>query len=158
LEGLGSPRLLTLEDDISSFDCGNSALNDWLMRRAIANQKLGASKTYVATQGPTVMAYYSLSAGSLEHLNAPGKIRRNMPDPLPVILMGRLAVERCAQGQGVGAAMVLDALKRVQLYAEAIGIRGMLVNAKDESAAKFYQRLGFLPSPINPLLLVASCG
>jgi GNAT superfamily N-acetyltransferase len=155
VEGLSSPRLLKIDDDLSSFDCGILAINTWLANRAQFNHREGASRSYVVSHGRKIAAFYCLAAGSIDHLDAPGNIRRKMPDPVPVIILGRLATDLTFQGQGLGSALVLDAIDRTAALAAQIGIRALLVHAKDELAANFYRIHGFKPSPQNQLLLLA---
>jgi GNAT superfamily N-acetyltransferase len=154
LEGLKSPRLLRPDDNLLGFDCGVFELSDWLIRRALNNHNSSASKTYVVEHGSVVVAFYCLAAGSLEHANAPGSMRRNMPDPLPVVVMGRLAIDVKFQGKGIGSKLLLDAIERTSALSTQIGIRAILVHAKDDAAAAFYKHLGFVASPIAPLTLM----
>jgi GNAT superfamily N-acetyltransferase len=154
LEGLKSPRLLRPDDNLLGFDCGVFELNDWLIRRALNNHNSGASKTCVVDHGGVVVAFYCLAAGSLEHANAPGNMRRNMPEPLPIVVMGRLAIDVKIQGKGIGSVLVLDAIERTAVLSAQIGIRAIMVHAKDEASAAFYRHVGFVPSPISPLTLM----
>lgn len=148
------PRLLHSDDDLSGFDCGVAALNDWLQRRALANHQSGASRCYVVVHKAEVIAYYCLAVGSIEHAAVAGKLRRNMPDPIPVVMLGRLAIATGFQGQGLGAALVQDALLRCIAISDQAGVRAMLVHAKDEAAAMFYKRMGFVASPMDGLVLL----
>jgi GNAT superfamily N-acetyltransferase len=154
MAGLNPPRLLEVDDDASSFDCGTPVLNDWLKRRALMNHVSGASRSYVVTEGKRIVGYFCLSAGAIQHAAAPGKIRRNMPEPIPVIVMGRLAVDRSVQGMGVGAGLLRHALDTTTTLTQSAGIRALLVHAKDEAAAEFYAKFGFIPSPLDPLMLM----
>ena len=128
-------------------------LDQWLRQRAGRNEGSGASRTYVVCEGNTVVAYYSLAAGGIEHNFAPGRIRRNMPKPIPVMVLGRLAVDARHSGKGLGTALVRDALLRTLRVAGEAGIRALLVHALHERAAGFYTRLGFVRSPFDPLML-----
>ncbi|CAN7604091.1 GNAT family N-acetyltransferase [Pseudoduganella sp. LjRoot289] len=148
-----APALLAGEHDVSSFSCGVESLDQWLKRRA-ANQASGASRTYVACEGPQVAAYYSLSSYAVGSDSAPGAFRRNMPDPIPVVLLGRLAVDQKFQGRGIARALLRDAGQRVCQAAHTIGIRGLLVHAVNEEAKSFYQRVGFEVSPLDPMTLM----
>jgi hypothetical protein len=103
---LSAPAPLAAEDDLEQFDSGTPPLDDWLKRRARQNEAGGASRTYVITEGRRVVGYYSLAAGSVLHTEATGKVRRNMPDPVPVALLGRLAIDRAWQGRGLGSAQL----------------------------------------------------
>lgn len=154
MAGLNPPRLLEADDDASSFDCGTPVLNDWLRRRALMNHVSGASRSYVVTEGKRIVGYYCLSAGAIQHAAAPGKIRRNMPEPIPVIVMGRLAVDVSVQGKGVGVGLLRHALDTTTTLAQSAGIRALLVHAKDETAAEFYAKFGFVPSSLDPLMLL----
>jgi GNAT superfamily N-acetyltransferase len=148
------PQKLQPTHDLSAFDCGEPVLNDWLRRRALQNQQTGASSTYVVLDKIRVVGYYSLAAGSVERETAPGRVRRNTPDPVPVVVLGRLAVDRVFQGQGLGRALLRDAVLRTLQAADIIGVRAILVHALSEQAKKFYEDCGFAPSPINPLTLM----
>ena len=154
MEGLSPPRLLEPEDDASGFDCGSPILNDWLRKRALANHLGGASRTTVIAAGRRIMGYYCLSAGAIHHAAAPGAIRRNMPEPIPVVVLGRLAVDRSLQGVGTGTSLLAHALDTITGLSRKLGIRAVLVHAKDERAAAFYAKWGFVPSPIDPLMLM----
>lgn len=154
MEDIAAPRLLEAADDVGQFDCGVPALNDWLKKRALVNHLSGASRSYVATVDRRIAAFYCLSAGAIQHAAAPGNIRRNMPEPVPVIVMGRLAVDVGFQGRGLGPALLQHALERTQELAKGAGIRALLVHAKDEVAAKFYGRFGFVPSPLDAMTLL----
>jgi predicted N-acetyltransferase YhbS len=131
-------------------------LDQWLRRRALANQATGASRTFVICLGERVVAYYALSANSVELETVPGHFRRNMPDPVPVVLLGRLAVDSSWQGKGLGRAMIWDAARRVAWAADVIGIRGILVHALNESSKAFYEALGFEPALNDPKTLMVT--
>ena len=118
------------------------------------NQFGGASRTYVACVGDRVIAYYSLASSAVAVKEASGKLKRNLPDPVPVVILGRLAVDRSYHGQGLGRALVQDASRRILHAADEIGIRGVLVHAVDDEAKAFYHRLGFDPSPLDPMTLM----
>src|SRR5215469_3223162 len=153
---LSSPEPLTDEHQIDSFDSGEPVLDDWLRRRARANQASGASRTYVVCEGKVVVAYYALASGAIAQAAVPGRFRRNMPDPIPVVVLARLAVDRRYQGQGLGRALFRDAAGRIAHAADAIGIRGIVVHAISEKARKFYIALGFDPCPAEALTLVVT--
>lgn len=148
-----APAPLTASHELAEFSCGEPALDDWLQRRALANQATGARRSYVLAEGRRVIGYYALASGSVAASDAPGKIRRNMPDPLPVMVLGRLAIDRAWQGKGLGADLLRDAVLRTLQAAEIAGIRAMLVHALNDRAAAFYVASGFQPSPIRPLTL-----
>jgi GNAT superfamily N-acetyltransferase len=150
------PERLSPEHDISSFDSGVSQLNDWLKRRALGNEKSGASRTYVVCAGGRgrVVGYYALASGTVAHSQVTGKVRRNMPEPIPVMVLGRLAIDRAYQGRRLGASLLRDAILRTLQAAEIAGIRAILVHAISDDAKKFYERCGFSPSPIDPMTLM----
>ena len=149
-----APELLEDRHQTSSFSCGVPSLDDWLKRRALANQASGASRTYVVCEGDQVVGYYALAAGSVDVANAPGRFRRNMPDPVPIVLLGRLAVDVSQRGQGLGRALMRDAGSRVLQAADVVGIRGILVHAISDEAQKFYLAVGFEKSPLDPMMLM----
>jgi GNAT superfamily N-acetyltransferase len=136
---LSAPVPLTAEHDLSTFDCGEAALNDWLRQRALRNESR-FSRTYVVCEGNRVIAYFCISAGAVERAAAPGKVRRNAPDTIPVSVVGRLAVSRDHAGKGLGAGILADALRRIAVASQSIGIGAVLVHAKDEAAKRFYMR------------------
>ena len=150
------PEKLQAEHDVSAFDCGEPVLNDWLRRHALQNQQSGASSTYVILDEMRVVGYYSLAAGSVARERAPGRVRRNVPDPVPVVVLGRLAVDRTFQGRGLGSALLRDAVLRALQAADIIGVRAILVHALSEQAKRFYQERGFAPSPMNPMTLMVT--
>jgi len=149
-----APEKLLPEHDVSKFDCAEPVLNDWLRRRALQNQQSGASSTYVVLDKMRVAGYYSLAAGSLARETAPGRVRRNAPDPVPVVVLGRLAIDRDYQSQGLGRALLRDAILRILQAADIIGVRAILVHALSEEAKRFYEECGFTASPLNPLTLM----
>jgi len=152
----GPPQKLQAEHDVSAFDCGQPTLNDWLRRRALQNQRSGASSTYVILDEMRVVGYYSLAAGSVARQTAPGRMRRNVPDPVPVVVLGRLAVDRPFQGRNLGRALLRDAVLRTLQAADIIGVRAILVHALSDQAKRFYEESGFVSSPIDPLTLLVS--
>lgn len=136
-----------------AFDCGEPALNDWLKQRALKNESRHA-RTYVVCEGNAVVGYVSLSAGSVDRAAAPGKLRRNAPDVIPVSLIGRLAVSREYKGRGLGADILADALRRIAVAAQNIGIAAVLVHARDEQAKRFYLACAeFLEYPADSRIL-----
>ena len=149
-----APEPLGPQHDTASFSCGTESLDAWLKRRALKNQGQGASRTYVVTRGAQVMAYYALASGAVLVSEATGRFRRNMPEPIPVVILGRLAIDTTLHGQGFGRALVRDAGLRVIQSAQVIGIRGMLVHALSNEAKAFYEKLGFEPSPLDPMMLM----
>lgn len=153
---LSAPSALDGLHDLGPFSSGNDALDDWLRRRARANQISGASRTYVVADDRRVVAYYCLSSGALDLAEAPGAVRRNMPDPIPMAILGRLAVDRQWQGKGLGVALLQDAVLRTAQAASIMGIRGLLVHAISDAAKAFYEHHGFTASPRHPMTLVLS--
>jgi GNAT superfamily N-acetyltransferase len=153
---VGTPSLLAETHDLASFECGVPPLDDWLKRRARTNAASGASHTYVACDGARVAGYYALAAGAVEVAAAPGRFRRNMPDPIPVVVLGRLAIDRASQGKGLGRALFRDAALRVLQAAAIIGVRGLLVDAISEDAKAFYLALGMTVSPLDPMTLMVT--
>ena len=153
---LGAPSPIADQHDVSAFSCGYPSLDDWLRRRAIANQKSGASRTFVVCDERRVVAYYALAAGALACSEAIGKFRRNMPDPIPIVILARLAIDTTVQRQGLGRALFRDASLRILNAADTIGIRGLLIHAISEEATKFYRALGADSSPENPQTLMVT--
>jgi GNAT superfamily N-acetyltransferase len=153
---LSSPILLTADYQLDDFACGIDSLDDWLKRRAHPNQVNGASRTYVVTEGKSVVGYYCLASGALELSDTPASIRRNMPDPVPVAILGRLAVDKPCQGKGLGVALLQDAVVRTAHAAGILGIRGLLVHALSIEAKAFYEHHGFVASPTQPMTLILS--
>jgi GNAT superfamily N-acetyltransferase len=152
---LQPPEPLSATDLVGEFSCGESILDEWLKRRALANQTNGASRTFVVkTDDGKVVGYYALAAGAVALANATGNVRRNMPDPIPVLVLGRLAVDLRAAGHHLGAAMLKDAVARATAVAENAGVRALLVHALHEKARNFYLKYGFQPSPTDPLTLM----
>lgn len=151
---INAPEKLSADHDLSQFRCGEPTLDDWLRRRAVQNEESGASRTYVACVGKRVVGYYALAVGAVAHSGVPGRVRRNMPDPVPVMVIGRLAVDETAQGQAIGPALLRDAILRTLQAAEIAGIRAILVHAISERAKRFYERWGFTASPVEPMTLM----
>lgn len=148
------PEKLSTEHDLADFDCGEAVLNDWLRRRDLPNEEKGSSRTYVISAAKRVVGYYTLAVGAVAHAGAPGRVKRNMPDPVPVMVLGRLAVDKDFQGRGVGSGLLRDAVLRTVQAAEIAGIRAILVHAISEAAKRFYQGYGFIASPIDPMTVM----
>ncbi|OGR05137.1 MAG: GNAT family N-acetyltransferase [Deltaproteobacteria bacterium RIFOXYD12_FULL_50_9] len=151
---LTPPEPLTDRHNIETFTSGVESLDTWLKRRALKNQASGASRTFVVCEGQRVSAYYALSSSAIAVAETPGRFRRNMPDPIPVVVLGRLAVDQSFQCQGVGRALVRDAGYRIIQAADVIGIRGLIVHAISPEAGAFYEAIGLDPSPLDPLTLM----
>jgi GNAT superfamily N-acetyltransferase len=156
--GLTAPVRLTAVRNIAEFDCGTPSLNQWLTRQALKNEASGASRTYVVCIDNTVGGYYCLAAGAVVRTEGPKPLQRNMPDPIPVMILGRLAVDRANQSQGIGRALLRDAIIRVLRAAEIVGIRAILVHAISDEAKRFYRSHGFAESPIDPMTLCLALG
>lgn len=150
---LSAPQALTERHQLVDFDSGEPALDDWLRRRAAKNQVNGSSRTYVVCEGNTVIGYYCLAAGALGHTEAPSSIRRNRPDPIPVLVLGRLAIHKDHHQKGIGTALLADAIRRAIQAADIAGVTALLVHALSEPARRFYLSRGFTPSPIKPMTL-----
>lgn len=152
---LHAPEPLSPDHKIHSFSCGESVLDEWLKRRALGNQTSGASRTFVVTNAEReVMGYYALAAGAVTHQDATRSVRQNMPDPVPVMVLARLAVDSKAQGVKLGAALLQDALQRCVLVSQNTGVRAMLVHALNDRARQFYEHYGFKGSPVHPMTLM----
>ena len=151
---LRAPERLRRDHDLSSFVSDVPILDEWLRRRALRNEDSGASRTYVVCAGGRVVGYYALATGAESLAAAPGRVRRNMPDPVPVMVLGRLAVDRTYRGRGIGRSLLRDAVLRTLQAAEIAGIRALLVHAISEDARRFYERHGFQPSPIDRMTLL----
>ena len=150
---LSPPENLSPRHDLSEFRCGEPALDDWLRRRAAQNEASGASRTYIVRAGKRVAGFYSLAVGAVAHDGLSGRVKRNMPDPVPVMILGRLAVDESFQRQGIGPALLADAIYRTVQAAAIAGIRALLVHAISERATRFYEAYGFRASPLDPMTL-----
>jgi GNAT superfamily N-acetyltransferase len=153
-EDVGAPEHLTPQHDLVAFDSGVAALDHWLKRHALANETAGGSRTYVVCAGRRVVGYYALATGAVTHPATTGRVRRNMPDPVPVMVLGRLAVDRAFQRRGIGEGLLRDAILRTMQAAELAGIGAILVHAISDDAKRFYERHGFAESPIDPMTLM----
>ena len=154
---LQSPALLTQDHQVHAFDCGEAVLDEWLKRRALANNISGASRTFVvADDHLEVMGYYALAAGAVTHQESNRTIRQNMPDPIPVMVLARLAVDVRAQGMKLGAALLRDALQRCIQVSQNAGVRALLVHALNDKARQFYEHYGFKATPTHPMTLMLS--
>lgn len=152
---LGVPVPLTAEHDTSAFTCRHESLSNWLSKRALANSVSGASRTYVVcNEQRQVVGYYALAAGSMAAAGATSRMRRNMPDPLPVIVLGRLAVHSDWGGRGIGSGLLKDAVLRSIQASALVGVRALLCHAIDDDAKNFYLKHGFVESPLDPLTLM----
>jgi len=153
--GIGTPPcVLTASHELSEFDCGNEVLNEWLIKRTLKNQSSGASRTFVTRSENRVIGYYALASGSVERMVSQKPIARNMAEPIPVMVLGRLAIDTRVQGQGLGSALLKDALLRTFSVSKNVGIRAILVHAISEDAKRFYSGYGFQVSTIDPMTLM----
>jgi GNAT superfamily N-acetyltransferase len=154
---VSAPEPLAPDHELEAFDCGVATLDEWLKRRARRNEAEGASRTFVICDaGRCVVGYYSLAAGSLLHVFATGKVRRNMPDPVPALLLARLAVDRAWSGKGLGADLLSNAILRAIGAGDSIGVRAILVHAISDTAKSFYEKHGFRSSPVEPMTLMVT--
>ncbi len=151
---LRPPVPLTAEHVLDEFACGEPTLDEWLKKRALRNQASGASRCFVIAEGRAVVGYYCLSAGAITHVAAPKAMRRNMPDPLPIVLLGRLAIDHRHHNQGLGQALLRDAMLRAVHIASDTGVFAVLVHALSDAAKRFYLSRGFVESPLQPMTLI----
>lgn len=150
---LSAPQPLGGQHRLADFECGEPSLDDWLKRRAARNQANGSSRTYVVCEGERVIGYYCLAAGAIGHAEAPSSVKRNRPDPVPVLVLGRLAIHKDHHQKGIGTALLNDAIRRALQAAEIAGVAALLVHALSEQARRFYLSRGFVESPIKPMTL-----
>ncbi|WP_297479044.1 GNAT family N-acetyltransferase [Ferrovum sp.] len=152
---LHPPEPLSQHHKLDSFSCGEIVLDDWLKRRAFANQVSGATRTFVVADAEhTVLGYYALAAGAVTHQDATRSIRQNMPNPVPVMVLARLAVDVRAQGIKLGASLLQDAVERTLVVSQNAGVRALLVHALNDRARQFYAHYGFQVSPAHPMTLM----
>ena len=152
---LNAPQPLAAIHILDEFECGEAVLDEWLKRRAMTNQMSGASRTFVVTdQDSLVYGYYAMAAGAASHQMATSSVRRNKPDPVPVMVLARLAVDHRVQGQKLGASLLQDAVNRAVVVSQNAGVRALLVHALHDQAKAFYERYGFQSSPLHPMTLM----
>lgn len=152
---LTAPQPLAAHHVLDQFACGEASLDDWLKRRGLANQLSGASRTFVvADPDGRVYGYYAMAAGAVSHQAATSSVRRNMPDPVPVMVLARLAVDHRAHGLKLGASLLQDAVRRTVSVAQHAGVRALLVHALNDRAKQFYEHYGFQESPQHPMTLM----
>ena len=152
---LSAPQPLAAAHLLDGFASGEASLDDWLKRRALSNQLSGASRTFVVVDNEGhIVGYYAIAAGAVAHQIATSGVRRNMPDPIPVMVLARLAVDYRAQGIHLGAALLQDAVQRAMVVSESVGVRALLVHALHDRAKQFYQHYGFEESPQHPMTLM----
>ncbi len=150
---LSAPQPLSDQNQLADFESGEPSLDDWLKRRAARNQANGSSRTYVVCEGDAVVGYYCLAAGAIGHAEAPSTLKRNRPDPIPVLVLGRLAIHKDHHQKGIGTALLGDAIRRAIQAADIAGITALLVQAISEQARRFYLSRGFVESPVKPMTL-----
>lgn len=156
---LSAPEPLSSEHRLDEFDCGEPVLDEWLRRRALSNQLSGGSRTFVVVdQDKRVCGYYAMAAGAIAHQMATSSVRRNMPDPIPVMVLARLAVDKRAQGMYLGASLLQDAVNRAVAVSHNAGVRALLVHALHDRAKQFYEHYGFQISPAHPMTLMLRLG
>ncbi len=152
---LSAPEPLSSEHRLDEFECGEPVLDEWLRRRALSNQLSGGSRTFVVVDQDTrVVGYYAMAAGAIAHQMATSSVRRNMPDPIPVMVLARLAVDKRAQGMYLGASLLQDAVNRAVAVSHNAGVRALLVHALHDRAKQFYEHYGFQISPAHPMTLM----
>ncbi|UYM15871.1 GNAT family N-acetyltransferase [Endozoicomonas euniceicola] len=149
-----APELLTKDHKIDDFDCGHDVLTEWLKKTALKNQSANASRTFVVCKGDRVVGYYALSSGSIERMQTPKSLARNMPDPIPVTVLGRLGIDQEHQGVRIGSGLLKDAMMRTLVVSQHVGVKAMLVHAISGEARQFYFQYGFKGSPFNPVILM----
>lgn len=151
-----APEVINENHDISDFDCGEESLNEWLKNRAIKNNSSNASRCFVICNENKVIGYYAFSAGQVDNKSAPGKIKRNMPNPIPVFILGRLAIDLRYQNMKLGSALLKDCMFRAIAVSEHMAGKALLVHALSQEAKDFYLKYGFQNSIINPMTLFLS--
>lgn len=151
---LSPPEPITSDHRLVDFDCGDMSLNDWLKKRALKNHRAGASRCFVLIAGVDVVAYYCLSAGAISHEASPKAMRGNMPNPLSVLLLCRLAVDKRFHNQGIGKVLQRDAMIRAFNVSGDAGVLAILVHALSEQAKQFYLSQGFVVSPLQAMTLM----
>lgn len=151
---LRPPSPISADHVLDGFECGEPSLDRWLKKRALKNHASGGSRCFVICHGADVVGYYSLSAGAIRHESVTKTVRRNMPDPLPVLVLGRLAIDLRYQNQGLGSALLRDAMIRALKVSGDAGIFALMVHALSEQARRFYLSRGFVESPFQPMTLM----
>jgi GNAT superfamily N-acetyltransferase len=142
------------DHSVEGFDCGREQLNRYLLRYAWQNQQAGASQTYVGMVDDAVVGFYTLAVGQVSREEAPSRLTKGLArHPVRIMLLARLGVDRRWQGQGIGKALLKDAMLRTLQAADIVGIRAFAVHAKDEDAKRFYEHFDFIPSPVDPMHL-----
>lgn len=153
MSGYSIPRPIVSQDDLDSFECGEADLNEYLRKRAIANHRGGAGTCYITEKDGRVVGYFVITMGSVQRVDATHRVGNFMPDPVPVVLLARLAVDQKEQGHRLGAQLLRAAIVKSVEVSELIGARAILVHALHDRARTFYQHFGFEASPTDPLHL-----
>lgn len=153
IRNITAPTPLTAQHEVTVFDCGNSSLNEWIKKRAFKNEGLGGSRTYVICKENNVVGYYSLAVGGIDHEKTPPSLRRDMPAPIPVMILGRLAIDQNYQNKKLGSFFLRDALLRTLQASQIAGIKAIMVETVSNEAKAFYKKHGFRDSPIDERLL-----
>jgi len=150
------PQLLASGHIVTDFDCGQATLNDWLKRRALTNQQQGTTRTWVVTETGSheVVAFYASCTSSVLRGTAPKRISQGQPEQLPALLLARMAVDQKHQGRGVAAALLKHFIVKAMEVSALVGVRLLLVHAKDEEAKSFYGHYGFVASPVDSLTMM----
>ncbi len=152
---VGPPQPLDAAHLLDAFDCGNPALNEWLVRYARQAHASGSARTYVVVDGQRIAGYFSLAVGQIDSVEAPDRVRKGMGNyPIPVVILARLAVAMVDQGRGLGVGLLQDAIRRTLMVADQAGVRALLTHPIDEAAARFYLRFGFEASPAREQQLI----
>lgn len=151
---LSAPTPFLIEHDVTGFSCGDASLDHWIRSTAARNESNNASRTFVVCDGVVVVAYYALAAGSIDRAFLPKSLQRNKPNPLPVVVLGRLAVDSRYQDRGLGSGLLKDAMIRAAFISRTIGVKGILVHAISEDARRWNQKRWFLESPLDPMTLI----
>ena len=145
------PRPLNSSHNVAGFVCGDDSLDDWLRRYALINQASGSARTFVTCMDDRVVGYYALASGAVSQAGASPRVAKAMPEPIPVLLLARLAVDQAVHGQGLGWRLLRDTIVRTLQVADQVGVRALLAHSLDQRAAEFYARHDFQPSPTDPL-------
>ena len=153
---IGAPAPLNVEHGTEGFNCGTASLNEWLTRRALKNQQSNASRTFVICEDNKVIGYYALATGGIDRHRATSEVARNMPDPIPIIILARLAVDQSRSGEGLGNFLLRDALLRSLQVARQVGVKAVLVHAISDAARAYYEKHGFRSSPVDSMTLMLS--
>ncbi|XBS70956.1 GNAT family N-acetyltransferase [Acerihabitans sp. KWT182] len=153
---IGEPELLASQHIVADFHCSESSLDEWLKRKALKNQTIGASRTFIicTSDSKHVIGFYALATGSVQRQIVSGALRRNMPEPIPILVLERLAVDARYHSLGLGVGLLKDAVLRSRQVAEQVGTKALLVHALSDNAHAFYRHWGFISSEIQPSTLL----